>query len=820
MKRFFGIVILGFTLLSFTLVFEIPFSELIKNKLENYSLENYPEKVYVHTDKPFYSLGETIWYSTYLVNGINHLKSKKSYVLYVDIINEKDSIVDQNTHFIHNISNAGNIDISKEWDEGKYLIRAYTSAMRNESSDYFFQKEIAIWDASKDRKVFSEDDEQQTEETLSLPRPDLNFYPEGGDFIAGIENKIAIKIKDNFYRDSLITGTIQNSNGDVVTNFKTLKFGLGLFSIIPEENETYSASIFINDSEERYPLPKVLARGFKLHAANKGSRVLITLSSTLNSGLKDTYLVAHQRGRLVYEQSEKTEKRNDVIVVPTESLDDGVLNFTLFNASGNPVCERLVFVENSKNNVALEIDRSKPLLNPRQQQVITINSKDLEGNIVASQLSMTVRDLTAIPQNNYKENIKTWLLLNSDLRGGIQEIGYFFEKENDIKRRYLLDLTMLTHGWRRFSWNRLLSEEVKIQEFPVEKGIYISGVTQDLKSPFEKRTAATRATFLTKTVYQEPQQSDSLGKFEYGPFVFFDSVPTLIEARLTDFNSKKGRDRKLLILLDDPASSPKVSRKYLNKGQVNEAKQRAAQLRIAEYIKEMNFKYGDGTQNLKEVVVVGQKRSENYERNKEMNERTLYGTPSDRVVIDDVYGSESLSVFDLLVGISGVYVSGNSVSIRGGGSPAFYLDGMEIDSTFVSSLSGNYIDFIDVLKGVDANTFMNSSNGVIAMYSKTGANVYGSNIKRKPGIIDFVAKGFYTSKEFYAPDYLHIDETQLKMTDVRTTLYWEPDIRISDSKKAEISFFTCDSKGEYIIEVEGISDTGIPIFGSSTFTVE
>jgi len=104
MKRIFGLAALVLILFSFTILFVNPFPNLVQNKLEDYRTKNYPEKVYVHTDKSFYSLEETIWYNAYLVNGINHLHTDKSLVMYVELINGKDSIVAQKIHLIRDVS--------------------------------------------------------------------------------------------------------------------------------------------------------------------------------------------------------------------------------------------------------------------------------------------------------------------------------------------------------------------------------------------------------------------------------------------------------------------------------------------------------------------------------------------------------------------------------------------------------------------------------------------------------------------------------------------------------------------------------------------
>ena len=647
----------------------------------------------------------------------------------------------------------------------------------------------------------------------------MHFYPEGGYIIEGLQNKIAVKIKDKVFQEQNLKGTIIDNEGTSIFSFKTAKFGLGMFMLIPEPNKTYTAIIDVNGSEERYPLPKALPKGYTISTINHGKNIDITVASNLETGLNKTLLVAHQRGKLLYEKLETSTKNKYSLSFPTSKLKDGVIHITLFNPEGNPVAERLVYIDNPDNTISVKVNKDKNSIGTREKITLTINPKDAKGNIISSHLSMAVRDLAAIPQNNYVENIKTWLLLNSDLRGEIENPGYFFEVPNDSKRRYLLDLTMMTHGWRRFTWQSILNEERKPREFPIEKGLFIKGKTKYLRKPYDFRSTATRLTILGNLPHQETQQSDSLGNFTYGPFVFYDSIPTLVEARLTNFKSVKSKNRRVVILLDhNEPDKPEVTKKTVVKSTVSDEEQLSAYLKISKHIEEINRQYSEQMRMLDEVTIVAKKKEEFELRNEEFDNRTLHGFATDRVIMEDITGAETLTIFDLLRRVAGVMVAGNTVTIRGA-SPSFYLDGMEIDSSYVETIYGSDIDFIDVLKGVDAAIYRNSGNGVIAMYSKAGVNLSSRHIKRKPGIIDFQAIGYYTAREFYAPDHINGFE-EMSKADMRTTLHWEPQIRVTEDKTPDISFFSCDSKGDYIVEIQGISDTGIPIHDISVLTVK
>jgi len=106
---------------------------------------NFPlEKVYLHFDKPYYAVGDTIWFKAY-VTVDQHMLSALSKVLYVDMINSRDSIVRSLRLPIINGIGWGSIVLPQEsFNEGNYHIRSYTAWMRNFDAGYFFTKSIAV----------------------------------------------------------------------------------------------------------------------------------------------------------------------------------------------------------------------------------------------------------------------------------------------------------------------------------------------------------------------------------------------------------------------------------------------------------------------------------------------------------------------------------------------------------------------------------------------------------------------------------------------------------------------------------------------------
>ncbi|WP_316816385.1 carboxypeptidase regulatory-like domain-containing protein [Pedobacter nyackensis] len=119
----------------------------ILKKTKKLTDERPVEKVYLHFDKPYYSVADTMWFKAYLTMEQN-LPSQLSKIVYVDIMNAKDSLVQSIKLPVVAGVAAGYVPLSPtSFQQGNYYIKAYTIWMLNFSDDYFFSKTIAIGEA-------------------------------------------------------------------------------------------------------------------------------------------------------------------------------------------------------------------------------------------------------------------------------------------------------------------------------------------------------------------------------------------------------------------------------------------------------------------------------------------------------------------------------------------------------------------------------------------------------------------------------------------------------------------------------------------------
>ena len=159
------------------------------------------------------------------------------------------------------------------------------------------------------------------------------------------------------------------------------------------------------------------------------------------------------------------------------------------------------------------------------------------------------------------------------------------------------------------------------------------------------------------------------------------------------------------------------------------------------------------------------------------------------------------------------------VTLRGL-EPAYYVDDVEVDLPYAKSIHQADIDFIDILNtGHASAAYSLKAQGIIAIYTKQGSGNKRNITDKKLGSINFKLEGFYTAREFYAPDYSLVDRNRSR-EDKRTTLFWKPNISSNGYKNVEITFYTSDEKGRFQIEIEGITNSGTPFHSTEMLIVE
>ena len=320
---------------------------------------------------------------------------------------------------------------------------------------------------------------------IVLNKIDLQFMPEGGDFVAGLPAVVAFKALNEFGKPADVEGYIANANGQRINDFRSYHQGMGIFEMTPEKGIAHTAHIIKPEGiSEVYPLPAALERGYALHVNHLEKKELaVEVNST---EAEELHLALVSRGEIYFTQTIPARAGSHFIKIPTATLPIGTAQLTLFDSKEMPRAERLVFLNPDKKlDVEITTDKEKYL--PREKVKMTIRVTDERGMPMPGQFSLSIADDNLLTFADDKQgHILSYLLLESDLTGEVVEPNFYFDKKEKHPEKdqlLALDYLMLTQGWRRFNWEEVLWEQPVAMEFQHEEAKIQGQVVDVLGDP-------------------------------------------------------------------------------------------------------------------------------------------------------------------------------------------------------------------------------------------------------------------------------------------------------------------------------------------------
>ncbi len=778
-----------------------PYLEQLKQRLSAYFNKFPQQKVFLHIDRNHYNAGENLWFKAYVANATTHHQDRRSTNLYVEMVNSKNQVVQQRIIKIRYGLGYGDFVLQDTISEGNYAIRAYTNWMRNFDESFIFSENIYIRNPENKNFINKEEIRYNRKYNRRLKKAenkiDLQFFPEGGEMVHGLPTKIAFKAIDGLGRGVEVSGIITDRRKNKLGDFTSTHKGMGLFSLTPEKGEKYTAIITEGEFEdEKFRLPEVQEKGVVLDVNNlQQGFINFKLKSNLKAGSGTYFITAHSGGLLQFDSIIKITDSVASFQVAKNIFPDGIVVFTLFTERGQPLAERLVFNRVSKK-IIFNIDIEKPVYNPREKVRLYIETTNPEGKPISTNFSVAVTDPTQLPPvREWDENIISYMMLSSELSGKIEQPAWYFESDDPL-RMQALDLLMLTHGWRRFKWENVLSEELPPIKFPLEDNITISGrVTREI---FDLPLEGIDVTLSIMSEYNDVFQTttDAKGYYKFEGLVYYDTIDVVIEA-------EKPNGKRNLALTVSGANAPQTILKTHH----------VESMEILAKGPDWNYREA----NRERIQAMEDEKEE--KRKRQQSSTKIYNNADFVLYMEDVPPGQSNLLQVMRGRIPGVDVRTNSIRIRGVSSillsndPLIVVDGMPVDFSILYSIPPEDVDRIEILKGPSAAIYgSRGSNGVIAIYTKRG------QMMRK-GYLEFRMLGYHTPREFYEPLYEGLREEDAPL-DKRKTVYWLPTMSTDNSGKAVVSFFTTDVETTFNIEIEGISSEGY--FGAKklTYTVQ
>ncbi len=783
------------------------------------------EKVYLHTDRPYYSAGDDIWIKAYLVDAITNKLSDNSNNLYVELISPESKILKRLVLRMDKGLGFADFHLGDSIAAGNYQVRAYTSWMRNFGDVFFFKKDIVI----ENQTGIEASEQSRSEESEN--KVDVQFFPESGPLIENAYNVLGFKAVNSSGYGCNIKGRVFSSRGDTVTSFTSSHLGMGRFFFLPKKGLKYFAAGYTeNGISFRVELPAALETGYSLKVSeiNKDYfRVTIkTNQETLNKFPQNVMIIAGtSHNSICLTARVKVSAIDNPVILPKKELPEGVALITLMDTTGKTYCERLYYIH-SMENYHISIIPDHEVYSQRQRVTLQITVKDSSNNPASANLSVSVVDGNQMEGFEKKPDITSYLLLESEIRGYIEHPFYYFDIT--IPDHYqALDNLLLTQGWRNFVWNNLPDKSIKFK-YPAEEGITVSGRLRHVWA--DKPIADAKISmgmFKDNKSSFKYTQTDSTGKYYFEGLNFTGQKNIIVCAA-----DKKGIGLGLISLDSIFGDTAPVMYKLMHKPEtkVNEIKNSdeiSRNLEISDYKEEAVKKYNilkkyhiTDTVGLNEVVVSARRP---IKENADGHFR-MYGEPDYSYTITDKMAGFSDSFQALAGRVAGLYITGDwlqgySFMFRGMvGQPLFLLDNREVSYETIETIPVTAIDKIEVIKesGKLALYGMRGSFGVISVLTKRGNN---GPIPPVLYSIYHRVYGYYQARTFYSPKY-NVPKPENVKPDLRTTIYWEPNVVTDEDGNATVSFFNADSKAKIKVDIEGIAEPGYPLTGKASFEVQ
>ena len=763
-------------------------------KFRSYSAKAFQEKLFLHTDKDFYTAGEILWFKIYSVDGTFHKPSELSKIAYIEILNEKNEPVLQNIVSLAPGKNNGSFYLPTSFNTGYYTIRSYTNWMKNFDAGYFFEKKITIVNTLKIAPPVDKKDI----ETM----PVIRFFPEGGNLVNGIKSTVGFTVADLNGGINNCHGVIIDKNNDTVISFAPSKFGIGKFEMIPLPGNNYKAVVVLSTGKQILAdLPEVYNSGYVMRVTEneQGQFVVIVHRKTGQVSADEQMLLAvHNKqvlkyaGKNIFNGVDST-----AFIVDKKRLGQGVVHFTVFNGTDKPVCERLCFIK-PVLNVLSSVKTEKKEYGNREKINAVI---EVPGNSLYD-LSATVFQLDSLQQQD-QLSIVTYLWLCSDLPAAIESPAYYFSDDEGASDA--ADNLMLTHGWRKFKWENILSNDSNsfIRYLPETRGHLVSGNVKDSKTnkPAENILSLLSISGHPFGFYTAESTKDGLVQFEVKNFYG--------NHQLTAVPGNE-RDSFYKVEIIKPFAQISPYRKYSPVALTEEVKELLQQKSISMQVQ--NIYSGDSNRTFAEPVV--------------RDTFPFYGLGETSYVLDQY------KRFTTMEEVLREYVAGVNVTVRSSTMMVkvfnpfmhdFYSESPLVMIDGVPLANPNAIFSYDPLKAKKLDIILNRYlfgnalfSGIISYSTYNGTF---DAFELDPDVVGVDYNGLQLQREFYSPLYETREQIGSRLPDLRNTLLWAPDITIGKEGKKSLQFYSSDRSGEFVIVLQGINSNGEPVSSFTTFSV-
>jgi hypothetical protein len=744
------------------------------------------EKLLLLTDKPFYEAGENIWLKAWCLDSLSNRFIYLSKNLFVDLVDDKDSVVSQLLFNIPARRTSGKMLLPASLPEGYYWLRAYTYKILKEDSGRMFVKPVYIVNPNKPNPralgaYVTKDAAPQAGDTAA---PQLSFFPEGGSIISGATATVAFRSSSSDGRPVEISGYVSDPVHDTVTRFSSSQ-GMGKFSFDAYNPRKYTAHVKWRGRDVRYPLPLIDQFAYQLTVVSRDEHVLklqVAQGDSLYKKHKQSKILGISRDSLCF-GALGTDMYQ--VNVPLVNFPSGKASFLLFDDQDRLVSQRNIYIGADSGRIVATTDKSD--YSPGDKVNLSIGVRSLNP-AVTTFLTLAVTDDRLTGDHDGGSSATEGLTPAAD----VSLKGYSAADR---------DMVMLSQPSSYPNWGTGAGANAGRTVVPLAdtnllniRGTVVNKNNEPLQKHIVNLVSGDNRFFLADT-------TDMKGHFVF-PLSEYDDG-TKFNMKLTDLKGRGTEGKMILEKIDYPQfNTPRALKKGFSSDELAMVRRyRSAQAALDQPVVK------DSTM-LKPVTVEGRKKLPDYDEVKRASPFSDVIGPDQlrKGGVDEVYNALS-NVPGLTTGINR-NASGGTMNVD-----PFYilLNGVPVNTggdlkSFLESLDATNIEFIEVLKGpLTAIYGMQASGGVILINSvdKT-RDVAQINSQ---GLATIYPKGYCNQADVFASGY-DKKKGAAAATGQVSTLYWNANIPTDTRGNARVDFFTGARQATYLAAIVGVTPAG------------
>ncbi len=711
-----------------------------------------------------YSPGDTVFFQTYLLSEQQSRIAGRQ-MLSLSVFDCSDREVVHINFPVRNGSGANQLALPGTLEPGSYRLVIRDDWMKNFGPGLFCYHTLEIAGPNKMQPKLALADK-------------IEFFPEGGNFVSGVVNKVVLKTPYQNADGDLFTDT-----GGLITSFKTNEMGMGMVAFRPDVGKTYN--VRINSKQFDMPASAQNKISLLLTPQQDGRPAKLILLAPPSASIRNEplMLLIASQGRLFFSAEIKLEGKEFLQVnIPQDNLPEGVAQLWILDQSGTPVASRLFPVAKS-NSVKADLLISKSIVATREKISVDLALSDQSGKTLMGDFSVSVTSGSVLQDDSLMTPVNA---LNHDILSldpSLQKVPDTFEAK---------DQWLITKSWNRYNWSDVMKNAGARPKYPASNVLRKRGIAFDGATGRRLKDSVQISVFFIKNTVGYQAYTDANGEFD---IVFLFDLWGTDELFYTASRKDGGIQKVRILWVDEKSAfSPSCS----------EATSRPdPYFGFSEKRNSVDNSYRFYSSNRKKEIVA---------------------VNPNEVIEDELSGADvAINVHDYLLFPTMVetireiipllkhrIVKGRSI-VRAyididnyvpTGDPLYIIDGvMTRDTEFFLSLNPDDILTIKVVSNHEKLRALGDlgKNGAVIVHTKKI-----DQVELRASSTTLSVNGLNRPVAFQVADH----SSSSRIPDFRSTIYWNPSITVPVEGRSNFTFYASDDTGPLYITVRGLTADG------------